>query len=248
MPVLAMPMWEGSGNTVYDYSGNNLFGSFVLATSYPTWEAGGIYFSTDNHYISIPDNSLMEPDQFTLVAGCHALAGANYNPVAIKTTSSGFGDGYGIYLEYNARFYVNHYSTYASIDYILNDDCQLIGTFDGTNVRIYQNGIAGSPTTATVDKQGGDFRIGAYASNDWTGWIYYVYLFDVALTPTQVQTLNNNPYGLFEPIPKAKFWYGASGGTDNIKSVSGITWANVKSIGPTAKADIKKVGDLDTTS
>jgi len=36
--------------------------------------------------------------------------------------------------------------------------------------------------------------------------------------------------------------------TDNIKSVSGITWANVKSIGGVAKADIKKVGDLDTTS
>jgi hypothetical protein len=44
------------------------------------------------------------------------------------------------------------------------------------------------------------------------------------------------------------FEYVASGGTDNIKSVSGITWANVKSIGGVAKADIKKVGDLDTTS
>jgi hypothetical protein len=250
MPVLALPMWEGSGSKVYDYSGQGNHGTIKD----PDWQRGGLLIDDNNDSkIDVPAipatnavGSVFQIYTYTLMEPA-----AGYRPLFFTHNTGGI----------NFRNHLGQLQLRFS-------NCQFDSSFTLTIGETY-NICAGwrqasSEQFIFADKFGiessnadfvtpgtYDIVIGNRSADTFrpaNGIIYTTVLFKHYLTLTQVQTLNSNPYGLFEPVPRAKFWYVASGGTDNIKSVSGITWANVKSIGGVAKADIKKVGDLDTTN
>lgn len=53
--VLALPMDEGSGSTVYDYSGNDNDGVFA---NNPEWVSEGVYFPTDADSVQVSHNAI----------------------------------------------------------------------------------------------------------------------------------------------------------------------------------------------
>jgi hypothetical protein len=80
---------------------------------------------------------------------------------------------------------------------------------------------------------------GDIADETFNGIFYYIYIYDRALTPSEIQALHINPYAMFEdPYPIELFapvaaevgWTGIMDGITNPGKIDGISVANIKSI------------------
>ena len=71
-----------------------------------------------------------------------------WGTVLTKSSYSSWDDGYGLvhYLGSNdINFFVNNYnSTKASIDIPIGQWSYVVGTYDGSNIKLYVNGLLGS--------------------------------------------------------------------------------------------------------
>ena len=189
---------EGSGTTVADASGNGHNGTIANAT----WAAAGKYgkalqFNGTNAIVSIPDAGDLH-----LTTGMTLEAWVNPS-----TISSAWRD---VVYKANDNYYLKASSTNASKpdagviaggsygDAFGSAACRpttwtfLTETYDGSNVRLYVNGtqVAATAHTGTLTAStnpltiGGDNIYGQY----FAGMIDNVRVYNVALTPAQIQT------------------------------------------------------------
>ena len=196
--VAAYAFDEGSGTTVADASGNGHNGTIANAT----WAAAGKYgkalqFNGTNAIVSIPD-----------AGDLHLTTGVTLEAwVNPSTISSAWRD---VVYKANDNYYLEASSTNAS-----KPDAGVIAggsygdafgsaalpastwtflteTYDGSNVRLYVNGtqVAATAHTGTLTASsnpltiGGDNIYGQY----FAGMIDNVRVYNVALTPAQIQT------------------------------------------------------------
>lgn len=104
---------------------------------------------------------------------------------------------------------------------VVNGLYHLIGTYDGTAVNAYTNGVLQTTNAAAV----GGLTNGAISITRG-GWangprIYFIYVLPFALTAAQVLDLYNDPYQMVESIPYRSSVGIASAGTQNI-TLTGI--------------------------
>ena len=177
---------QGSGQTVADLSGNGLtatLGSTPAADANdPSWVRGaflglpGLQFS-GNNYLTVPDAPSLDTATVTLAALVRAPTSPGpFRYVAAKGAIQCENASYGLYTGASggAVFYVSN----GPNSYTLSPDAGtgiwdgrwhlLVGTFDGSNVRLYVDGKqvgTGTPSTITVNYGGQDnnqFAIGDY--------------------------------------------------------------------------------------
>lgn len=164
-----LPLWTQSGkfNKALSFSGDDLFQGDIFAdppsTSFTlsAWIAGGANGES--------------------IVGIDSALGAN----------TGFGfDAGGICGSNHYCFYVaDNVTTYtASNVAAVNGWTHLVGVYDGSTIKLYQNGILQSTTTATYTPNGTTFGFGRNDSstNKFIGYIDEVKLYNYALTPDQV--------------------------------------------------------------
>ena len=77
----------------------------------------------------------------------------------------------------------------------------MVGTYDGTTVKIYVDGVQGTSSSlsnATLDNAGGVY-IGGQSSSLMDGQLDEVQIYNYALTPQQIKTIMNQGAIRFGP-------------------------------------------------
>jgi len=214
-------MNEGSGDRVYDLSGNGNDGTFV---SSPPWKGGGLDLDGNADYVNAGSNQplRMLNDEVTLavLVNLDTWAGVGkYEGFASvwETTANKRAYSLSLFGE-EIRGLVSSDGTWnegqrnevsISVPDLLGRIVSLVMTFDPTNnIRLYENGVelpvVEDLTEGTVINQdGGDFLIGAHwvggvAARFIDGTVYHCFAYNRALTPDEISQLHIAPYQFFE--------------------------------------------------
>src|SRR5262249_13660921 len=108
----------------------------------------------ENNYFSIPDAASLDPSSLTVEAWIkpYSFAANTYYPIAMKTSTTNWTDGYSIELETDGSgnaylvFWLNDYTGTGGVRLqswvaiTAGQWTHVAGTFDGTNANIYVNG------------------------------------------------------------------------------------------------------------
>ena len=233
-------MNEGSGNKIYDLSGNKNDGSFVGNTTFSPGRGGSsLLFDGTEDYVTIKSNPYkmdkVRANGLTfsawiypiypgatryqgIIGGVDAIGNANFSAGGIShsigTESSNVNmeiyDGTGYRLASVLICATAHASRWSHV----------VGVLDSTKslIQIYLNGIFGSsntftPSGATLEPN--VFRIGEKFGADYpsfSGLIDNSCVWLRPLSPQEVSQLHRSPYAMFERRPVWMDYVAAGGG------------------------------------
>ncbi|MEK7184212.1 MAG: LamG domain-containing protein, partial [Patescibacteria group bacterium] len=192
---------ESSG-TIADSSGNGNTGTLSGAS----YGASGRFntaldFDGVDDFVSVPDSQTLDiTGKLTLSAWVYADTTPELfdSPIIKTTDNDAWLDGYGMYFEGGLiKFWVDRYDTnVATASFSTGVWHHVVGTYDGANVRIYVDGVAGSvdPYAGAVTTNNTAMFIGAGADASgagyfWDGKVDEVALFRRSLSATEVSDL-----------------------------------------------------------
>lgn len=185
--------YPGSGNTWIDISG---LGNNGTLTNGPTFTNNSIVFDGVNDYAPCGNSSSLSfTNSFSLSIWCSSNNLSGYRSPIMKTTSSSWNDGYGIFQYQNAMyFYVNLWNgaQTVSVSRGVFGITNWIGTYDGTKLRLYENGSLaseGSSFTSNVNNSNNNLEIGRGGGStyNWSGSISNFTVYNRALSAGEVQ-------------------------------------------------------------
>jgi parallel beta-helix repeat protein len=163
-------------------------------------------FDGSDDRIQVPDDPELQPAEISVEAWIHPASGiGSGDAVLMKSSTNSRNDGYGLYYASgNIVFYVNHYSSgSAQAAVALDRWSHVVGTYDGSHVRLYLDGEQQAVRTlnATLNHSTAPLQIGQGCSNSaysWTGLLDEVAIYDRALSSTEValhHTVGRTPLG-----------------------------------------------------
>lgn len=197
-------MNEGTGNTVFDLSGNGNHGTINGAD----WVPGGLDFvSANSDYINIGDgNGVFDfTEAMTIYAQVKMHDGASFPMLISKGYATTWAASFANITEKN-RFYLtvggSSHANSGTIVQPLNEWSTVSYVYGNGYQRSYVNGTLdlNRVQTGTMDTNsinvhiGGDFPSTSYHFN---GIIAYIYLYNRSLLMSEIEDLNNDPYQMF---------------------------------------------------
>lgn len=217
-PVSYWRLGESSGTTMADVQAANA-GTY---RNTPTLGVvGGIVGDTDtaislvaatNNYADVADHASLKPTTaLSLVGWVNTSTTATYTYVCRKYQSAGYAIRTNVTtgrVEFflNVGGFKNAVSTTAASLADGKWHC-LAGTWDGTTMRVYADGVEQKNTAAsgTLSHDTSVLHIGAYAiGSEWcTGSVDEVAVFNTTLTPTQVVDIHRLGVGNWPPANPA---------------------------------------------
>ena len=238
LPIIGHPLaqglvgcWlmnEGSGDTVYDLSGNGNHGTLTGDTHWVPGKYGScLDFDGAGDYVDLPTGLLSGAAQASVSVWAKKTAASDQTTrhiVSINYTNQ----AERISLEWDDNYDFVYWQVAATggtgFAYTGNDNAvdvwyHFVGIYDGTNVLLYRNGIL-QPNTGTTS---GPLETGSYyaAIGAWTSWgtrlefhegpIDNVMIFDRALGAGEIQQLYCDPFCMFNRR-FIELWTGATSG------------------------------------
>lgn len=190
---------DGSGTVALDSSDFGYNGTLVNT---PTWttgpDNGALSFDPgSSEYVTVADQPPLKPSHLTVAAWLNPTTiDTTYESAVAKTSSGGWGDGWGLLSWTNGegkiRFYINDW-TGAVVSSTLPTSTwsHVVGTYDRTNIKLYVNGVLVDtfPYTTAIDHSDSVLRIGDAHNYFWNGSIDDVRIYNRALTGTEVDAL-----------------------------------------------------------
>jgi Concanavalin A-like lectin/glucanases superfamily len=199
---------EGAGTTVHDSSGHGNTGNVSASTAWVNgYFATALSFDGNSDRVTIPDRSSLEPVSAVSTSAWIKGAGVqgNYKYLVAKGASSCMAASYGLYtgLTGGLSFYV---AMKRGALFTRSPDATtkiwdgqwhfVVGTYDGSSVRLYVDGAeigSGSPASGSIGYRfpDNDMFIGHYAgcsNHDFKGIIDEPQVWNGALTASQVLT------------------------------------------------------------
>jgi len=190
---------EGSGSTAYDASGNGNDGTLIHDPKWTQGKSGSAlqFDGTDDYVDCGNDESLNITDAITIEAWIKPTTWASYRyPVSKKKDTTGYslqtGDVSTSGLQF--RIYIGGAAYLAETNILppLNQYSHIIGTYDGSRVRIYMNGIEqtiGRDVIGSIDITTNPLTIGCYSSGTchFNGIIDEVRIYNRALSAEEVR-------------------------------------------------------------
>jgi hypothetical protein len=210
---------EGSGDLVYDSSGNDNNGTINGAQ----WDVGmygqALSFNGQDNYVEVPNSDSLEIDtNVSIAAWIYWIdAGDGWQGILSKGPMSGPGENYSLFVNRSGRFFhfvlaldVGRVQQNSPNDSVVSDEWQHVCcTWDGSVTRIYINGEVAMETdqVATLIPSNLPLRIGhrEASSHYWNGIIDEVRVYDHALTEAEVLAAMEGSKGYpfaFGPVPK----------------------------------------------
>ena len=206
--VAAYGFEEGGGTSVSDVSGNGHTGTISGAS----WTAQGRYggalsFNGSNNLVTVGASPLLNlTSGMTLEAWINPTAASGTRDVLIKEGANV--DIYNLYARnWRGRPESNVYAgganrTAEGTTLPANTWSHLAGTYDGTTLRLYVNGVqvASAAYSGTIGTSSGPLRIGGNSlwGEYFQGTIDEVRIYNRALTALEIQTDMNLPVGAVE--------------------------------------------------
>ncbi len=210
---------EGSGDIVYDSSGNDNNGSINGAK----WDAGkygnALQFNGQDNYVEVPTSDSLEiATNVTIAAWINWIdSGDGWQGILSKGTMAGPGENYSLFVNRDGRYFhfvlaldvgrVQQNSPNNSV--VPNEWLHVCCTWDGSVTRIYINGEMAMEMdqVAKIIPSQLPLRIGHRdgSSHYWNGIIDEVRIYDHALTEAEIlATMEGSegyPFAL-GPVPK----------------------------------------------
>lgn len=195
------PMNEGSGNVIYDLSGNGNHGTFVDNTKWSQGQQGcAVDFDGAGDLVTIADSPELQfvtGESFTVVASFITDAIGNNGFVG---NAEFMGGGYMLALDgdNDLRFTINNDAAQQilSVDNVIyaNNWYQAVGVYDGGESHAYLDGVFQKSYGAavTITASGSPLLIGSGQQGGWTGFdgrVSYVYIFNQALSAPEIAQL-----------------------------------------------------------
>jgi Concanavalin A-like lectin/glucanases superfamily len=205
-PTGMWPFNEARGTSAYDYSGHQNNGTLEgLAEWAPGRFQTGVSFNGNAAAVRVPDNPSLDSPLVSVSAWVNASASpGNYKYIVAKGANGCLAASYGLYTGANGglEFYV---STDDGLSWTLSPDAgtkvwdghwhNVIGTYDGSAVRLYVDGQqvgSGSSDNAPISYElptSNNLMIGDYpgcSGLDFNGRIDEVKVFDRALASPEI--------------------------------------------------------------
>lgn len=206
LPVGTWDFNEGSGTVAHDSS---LHGNTGTVEPGATWTqgrfAGALSFDGNTSAVDVPDNSLLDPPTVTVSAWVQSSTDPGRDKyILAKGANSCSAASYGLYTGEGSglEFYV---SSNDGTTFVLSPDAgqgvwdggwhSVVGTYDGSTIRLYVDGRqvgAGTPDTAGIGYglPSNDLLIGNYAQCSglgFAGQIDSVHVFNRVLGPDEIR-------------------------------------------------------------
>lgn len=206
-PVVAMPMWEGAGNRAFDYSGNRNHGIVTSpATPDMNWDRNALRFDGSNIIQGMKFPTALNfgnDDKWTVVVRMNQEVSYNDMFIGEYLTSNNyiFNDP-SVKLNFDSNGESNDMDPMSSVG--TTYDLTYVADGVANTLTAYHNGNFHQQLTSRaytgfiINTIGAPYYSG---TNCFQGWIYYAYVFDVALTARQAKFLHDNPYFMFQ-IPE----------------------------------------------
>jgi hypothetical protein len=208
-PVAAYSFSETSGSTVADATGHGHTGTVSGATRTTTGKTGGaLSFDGVNDSVSVEDaDDLDLTTGMTLEAWVNPTANTGWRTAVMKETSGDL--SYALYSG-GATTPLSTITTTGASGYgeapgpsgsqpADNTWTHLVGTYDGTTLKLYKNGtlISSSTRAGSIAVGTGPVKIGGNAVwGEWfKGQLDDIRIYNTALTAAQIQTAMNTPVG-----------------------------------------------------
>jgi len=183
--------YPGTGSSVNNLSSVSFPGTVDGATFN---SAGYFIFDATNDAIDVSNSSsLTFTNQITVSIWVSSTNTSGYRSPIMKTTNSSWADGFGMHqYEQNFTWWVNgwngsHVVVLPKSSFTLTN---FIGTYDGSNLKLYENGSlvqTGTSYTANITNPNVNIQIGKGTPNYyWGGNIGEVQLYNTALSAAQV--------------------------------------------------------------
>ena len=188
--------YPSSGTTWTDLSGNGNNGTLVNGPTYSNADGGGLVFDGTNDYITLPSNTSLAPSQVTIEAWV-----LHTNSSQVTSFVGGYGDtgNQGYWLGNNNSNWTfsigaggSNYYQLAGPTYSSNTIVHLVGTFDGSIMRFYTNGVLSSTygLSGNIQYSGVTPYIGQTTglstNRYWTGKIFNYKIYNRPLSAAEV--------------------------------------------------------------
>ncbi len=206
LPVGAWPLNEGRGTVAHDYSVHDNDGSLEGLAQWTQGRfQGGLSFNGNAAAVVVPDSRSLEPAAVSVSAWVNSSASpGSYKYIVAKGANGCLAASYGLYTGVNGglEFYV---STNQGLSFTLSPDAgqsvwngqwhNVVGTYDGSSVRLYLDGQqvgSGTPDTAPIAyglPTSNDLLIGDYrgcSGLDFSGKTDEVKVFARALDASEI--------------------------------------------------------------
>ena len=205
--VACWVMNEGTGNTAYDLSGNRNHASMLNFSTYG-WQARGIWYRDSADHIIVSDKNQFEgwPEYSficianrdgTLQSGNSRIFDKNGGVVACGFSPTTFSIWQGSW--YDTAYVMP-----------INTNIGITATFIGGTLKKYINAQL-VDTDIGVSNPGtgsGSLYIGNQNAEDadfWPGFLNLFYIYNRALTVSEVELLYRDPYAMFEAQSPGRF-------------------------------------------
>lgn len=213
---------EGSGDRCFNLNAFNNHGTIIGAVWGTGHSGSTLIFDGDADYVTLPSNpvDLSNPHSICcyLYTADHAYTSSGYDQRAINfydTSTSWVNVGNdsnstkAIYVSGNFGGTVDNLTS--DNVYEQNEWVFVVYTWDGSNIRLYVNGILQSEDGANSNGATAGYKIGARngvgAPGYWKGGIDTVYAYSQQLSEDKIQWLHREPYAMFEQPSRAKYFY-----------------------------------------
>lgn len=214
-PVAAYPMWESAGNRAMDLSGRGNHGTFIGG---PKWAGRGLDFDGVNDAIDVGMSDLADYSALTISAFVYMTAKTIDRVIVSQGAANNFALRYDVGTD--EWYFQGHDGGYQyakhHADVNLNTWTHIVGTYDGTTLRVYADGVVGSTTDTlgTPSANIGSTHIGnnlPTGNREWVGLIDEVCIFNTTLSAAQIKFLYDNPYFMYR-MPEELYGYAAEAG------------------------------------
>ena len=190
--------YPGSGTAINDLTANNTNGTLTNGPTFNSGNAGSIEFDATNDFILLPGASSLSVNYHTISSWNYS---SNYNHLGFlfeKTTNGSVNTQYSLFLHNSNTIYYRTYGlswvnvTLSSANFTNNAWNNIVATYDGSNKRIYINGVLKitSAVTGTVTQNTtGTSIIGAYGTGQayfFNGKIAQTAIYNRALTSAEI--------------------------------------------------------------
>jgi len=191
---------EGTGTTVKDASANGNNGSITGATWITTGRYGAaLSFSGTGAFVSIPNSqSLNMTNAITVEAWVYPTALGGWKPLVYKETGFAYvlmgSSGSSSTPSFGGSF--SSANAMGTTALPLNTWSHIAGTYDGTTLRVYVNGVLATSQaqTGTISASTGPLMIGGNNEGEyWAGRIDEVRIYNRALSQSEIQSDLSTP-------------------------------------------------------
>lgn len=203
---------EGTGNKVFDSSGNSSEGDMQNFSDSERWVTASPQgfsprFDGADNTVALGNPDVLNPTaEVSIIAGI--IPDSDPNPSGnggrvVSKSNGGTGEHWGLTLTSSREldFRINNSFSLTTDIVPANEFSVVGGTYDGSNKRYYINKLVKTASQTGAISTGNNIRIGRHGTSgtnrQYAGYILFVFVYDIALSSELMESFVTNAYAMF---------------------------------------------------